>query len=121
VDPNPKESEGSGRIRIRKNVRIWLRIRIQILQKNKNTSEKSEVKHLKENKMHVFFYRTFFLLFYRFRNTDTGTYERSESHSLENCHVKILVLESESENIKQISGSQFEPEKISSDQQHSEQ
>jgi hypothetical protein len=27
-----------------------------------------------------------------------NTYERNESHSLKNCHVKILVLEGESES-----------------------
>jgi hypothetical protein len=54
----------------------------------KNNPEKSDVKHLKENKM----YSKPFFLFYRFRNT----YERNESHSLEKCHVKILVFESES-------------------------
>jgi hypothetical protein len=31
-----------------------------------------------------------------------NTYERNESHALENCHVKILVLETESENGKNI-------------------
>jgi hypothetical protein len=44
--------------------------------------------------MYVFSIAKLFLLFYRFRNT----YECNESHSLENCQVKILVLESESEN-----------------------
>jgi hypothetical protein len=34
--------------------------------------------------------------------------ERNESHSLENCHVKILVLKSESENDKKKSGSESE-------------
>jgi hypothetical protein len=48
-----------------------------------------------------------FFLFYRFRNT----YEHIEGHSLENCYAKILVLESESEKGKQISGSESEPEK----------
>jgi hypothetical protein len=32
--------------------------------------------------------------------TGTGTCEHNESHSLENCHVKLIVLESESENGK---------------------
>jgi hypothetical protein len=45
-----------------------------------------------------FFYgKTFFPDFYRFRNTC----ERSETHYLENCLVKILVLEFESKNGKQ--------------------
>jgi hypothetical protein len=33
---------------------------------------------------------------YRFRNT----YERNESHSVQKCHIKILVLQSESEKAK---------------------
>jgi hypothetical protein len=51
VDPNPKESESFGRI--------------QILLRNKNNSEKSEVKHLKENKMYRYAFSTaeLFLLF----------------------------------------------------------
>jgi hypothetical protein len=64
------------------------KVRIQILRLN--NSEKSEVKHLKENKMYVFSIAKLYCLFYRFRNT----YERNESHFLENCHAKILVLES---------------------------
>jgi hypothetical protein len=52
-----------------------------------------------------------FFLYYRFQNT----YERNESHSSENCHAKILVLESESENSNNnnnnISESEYESEK----------
>jgi hypothetical protein len=60
-----------------------------------------------------FFYsKTFFSVFYRFRNA----YKRKEIHSLENCHVKILVLESKSENGKNIYGS--ESEKMNSDPEH---
>jgi hypothetical protein len=46
--------------------------------------------------MYVFSIGHPFFLFYMFWNTC----ERNEIHSLENCHVKILGLESESENDK---------------------
>jgi hypothetical protein len=82
--------------------------KIKIIPKNQGLNT-----HLKENKMYVFVcYSKTFFLFYRFRKT----YERNESHYLENCYVKILVLESESENGKKI----LDPNPIKniSDQQH---
>jgi hypothetical protein len=45
-----------------------------------------------------------------------NTYERNESHSLENCQVKILDLESESGNGKKILDPN--PKKMNSDPQH---
>jgi hypothetical protein len=52
----------------------------------------------KRTKCMFFFIAKLVFLFYKFRNA----YERNESYrySLENCHVKILVLESESEKGK---------------------
>jgi hypothetical protein len=63
--------------------------------------------------MYAFSIAKLFFLYYRFRNT----YERNESHSLENCHVKILVFESESE-IWQNKFLGPNPKKKNSDSQH---
>jgi hypothetical protein len=54
----------------------------------------------------MFFSIAKFVMFCRFWNT----YESNESHSLENCRVKVSVLESESvsESGKKISGSESE-------------
>jgi hypothetical protein len=65
---------------------------------------------LKENKRYVFSIAKLFFLFYRTRNT----YERNESHSLENCHVKILVLEFENGNKNYESESESEKNELGS-------
>jgi hypothetical protein len=58
--------------------------------------------------------------YFCFTGSGIHTYERYESHSLENCHVKILVLESESENGKKFQDPNLSPnqKKMNSDPQH---